>query len=153
MTMTRRASLAASLVVPALLAVAALRSGAADETPTAAAARASGTDKGRYYEMRIYTAAPGKMDALHKRFRDHTLKLFEKHGIRNVGYWTGTGKNEGKLYFIISYPTEQSREKHWNAFANDPDWQKAKKASEESGALVAGVEQVFMHPTDYSPVK
>jgi hypothetical protein len=153
MTMTRRASLAASLVVPALLAVAALRSGAADEKPTPAAARSDGSDKGRYYEMRIYTAAPGKMDALHKRFRDHTLKLFEKHGIRNVGYWTGTGKNEGKLYFIISYPSEQSREKHWNAFANDPDWQKAKKASEESGALVAGVEQVFMNPTDYSPVK
>src|SRR5688572_33310913 len=101
MTMTRRASLAAALVVAALLAISALRSGAADEKPTPAAARSQGGDKGRYFEMRIYTAAPGKMDALHKRFRDHTLKLFEKHGIKNVGYWTGTGKNEGKLYFKI----------------------------------------------------
>lgn len=153
MTMTRRASFASVLIVPALLAVAALRTGAADEKPTPAAARAQGSDKGRYYEMRIYTAAPGKMDALHKRFRDHTMRLFEKHGIKNVGYWTGTAKNEGKLYFIISYPTEQSRDKHWNAFAQDPDWQKAMKASEENGKLVAGVEQVFMNPTDYSPTK
>jgi hypothetical protein len=151
MTMTRRASLAAALIV--LLGVAALRSGAADEKPTPAAARGERSDKGRYYEMRIYTAAPGKMDALHKRFRDHTLRLFEKHGIKNVGYWTGTGKNEGKLYFIISYPGEQSRDKHWNAFFNDPDWQKAMKESERDGKLVAGVEQVFMNPTDYSPLK
>ena len=153
MTMTRRAAFAALLVVPALLTVATLRSGAADEKANPAAARASGSDKGRYYEMRIYTAAPGKMDALHKRFRDHTLKLFEKHGIKNVGYWTGTGKNEGKLYFIISYPSEQSRDKHWNAFAQDPEWEKAKRASEEGGKLVEGVEQVFMNPTDYSPIK
>ena len=153
MTMTRRASFAAVVVIPALLAVVALRSGAADESPTPAAARAEGSDKGRYHEMRIYTAAPGKMDALHKRFRDHTMRLFEKHGIKNVGYWTGTGKNEGKLYFIISYPNEQSREKHWSAFAQDPDWVKAKTASEENGKLVEAVDQVFMNPTDYSPVK
>ena len=155
MTMTRRASFAAALVVPALLAVAALRSGAAPEEDKSApaAARASGADKSRYYEMRIYTAAPGKMDALHKRFRDHTLALFEKHGIKNVGYWTGTGKNEGKLYFIISYPDAQSRDKHWNAFFNSPEWQKAMKESEKDGKLVAGAEQVFMNPTDYSPIK
>jgi len=153
MTMTRRASLAACVVVPALLAVAALRSGAADEKPTPAAARAEGGDKGRYFEMRIYTPAPGKADALNKRFRDHTTKLFEKHSIKNVGYWTGTGKNEGKLYYIISYPDAPSRDKHWNAFFSDPDWQKVMKESEKDGKLVAGVEQVFMNATDYSPIK
>jgi hypothetical protein len=90
---------------------------------------------------------------MNKRFRDHTTKLFEKHGIRNVGYWTGSGKNEGKLYYIISYPDAQSRDKHWNAFFADPDWQKVMKESEKDGKLVAGVEQVFMNATDYSPIK
>jgi hypothetical protein len=110
--------------------------------------------KGKYFEMRIYTAAAGKMDALHARFRDHTLKLFKKHGIESVAYWTAVDeKNVGKLVFVIAYPDQPSRDKLWNAFAQDPEWLKAKDASEKDGKLVDKVEQIFMTGTDYSPVK
>lgn len=122
--------------------------------PAARPAVAADAPKGKYYEMRIYTAASGKMDALHARFRDHTLKLFKKHGIENVAYWTAVDeKNAGKLVFVIAYPDQASRDKLWNAFAQDPEWLKAKEASEKDGKLVDKVEQVFMSATDYSPVK
>lgn len=135
----------------ALIATAFVSMAMAAVTPTAAAAE---TPKGKYFEMRIYTAAAGKMDALHARFRDHTLKLFKKHGIENVAYWTAVDeKNAGKLVFVIAYPDQASRDKLWNAFAQDPEWLKAKEASEKEGKLVDKVEQVFMTATDYSPVK
>lgn len=110
---------------------------------------------GRYFEMRTYHAAPGKLDALHVRFRDHTLRLFKKHGIQSVGYWTPAveeGAN-GTLVFLLAYPSKEDREKRWNAFANDPEWKTAKAESEKDGPLVEKVEQVFMTPTDYSPMK
>ena len=117
-------------------------------------ARAAEPAKGKYFEMRIYTAAAGKMDALHARFRDHTLKLFKKHGIESVAYWTAVDeKNVGKLVFVIAYPDQASRDKLWNAFAQDPEWLKAKEESEKDGKLVDKVEQVFMLGTDYSPIK
>jgi hypothetical protein len=122
---------------------------AAEPAKAAAAAPA-----GKYFEMRIYTAAAGKMDALHARFRDHTLKLFEKHGIENVAYRTAVDeKNVGKLVFVIAYPDAGARDKLWNAFAQDPEWLKAKEESEKDGKLVDKVEQVFMSATDYSPLK
>ena len=115
---------------------------------------AADAPKGKYFEMRIYTAASGKMDALHARFRDHTLKLFKKHGIESVAYWTAVDeKNTGKLVFVIAYPDQASRDKLWNAFAQDPEWLKAKDESEKDGKLVDKVEQVFMTSTDYSPIK
>ena len=123
---------------------------AAAPPPSAAPAAPAG----KYFEMRIYTAAAGKMDALHARFRDHTLKLFKKHGIESVGYWVAVDeKNVGKLYFVIAYPDQASRDKLWNAFGKDPEWVKAKEASEVNGKLVDKVEQVFLSGTDYSPVK
>ena len=111
--------------------------------------------KGRYYEMRQYTANEGKMDALHARFRDHTNRLFTKHGIEMVGYWTvNSGEGAGKtLVFILAYPSKEEHEKRWNAFAQDPEWKKAKDESEKSGALVGKVVNFFMDPTDYSPAK
>ena len=155
MTMTRRASFAVVLIVPALLAVAALRSGAADEPSTPAAARAEGRDTGRYYEMRIYTAAPGKMDALHKRFRDHTLALFEKHGIKNVGYWTGVDEGQReKLYYVVAYPDRAAREQRLvNGIAKDPEFLKAVAESEKGGRLTSGIESILLAPTDYSPMR
>jgi hypothetical protein len=117
-------------------------------------ARAAEPAKGKYYEMRTYTAASGKMDALHARFRDHTLKLFKKHGIESVAYFTAVDeKNVGKLVFIIAYPDQASRDVRWNKFAQDPEWVKAKEESEKNGKLVDKVEQVFMTATDYSPLK
>jgi hypothetical protein len=106
---------------------------------------------GKVYEMRIYTAAEGKLDALHARFRDHTVKLFEKHGITNVGYWVPIDNKENKLIFLLSYPSREARAKSWKAFLADPDWQKASRESEKDGKLVTNVEQRFLVTTDYSP--
>jgi hypothetical protein len=105
----------------------------------------------RYYEMRTYYAATGKLEALESRFRDHTTKLFEKHGMTNVGYWTPTPNPDNKLIYILSYPSKEAREKSWKAFSSDPDWQKAFKESESKGRLVTKVETVYMTATDYSP--
>ena len=105
----------------------------------------------RLYEMRTYYAAPGKLDALQARFRDHTIKLFEKHGMTNVGYWTPINNQENKLVYILSYPNLEAREKSWKAFLADPEWKEAQKASEANGALVAKSVKVFLAPTDYSP--
>jgi hypothetical protein len=113
---------------------------------------ASAADKEqRVYEMRTYYAAPGKLDALHARFRDHTVKLFEKHGITNVGYWVPIDNKDNKLIFLLSYPSREAREKSWKAFIADPDWQKAQKESEKDGKLVQRAENPFLVPTDYSP--
>lgn len=109
----------------------------------------------RFFEMRTYYANPGKIQALHARFRDHTCKLFEKHGITNIGYWQqSSGDNaENTLVYILAYPSEEARKKSWDEFANDPEWKKAKADSEKDGVLVAKVESKFMKPTDYSAIK
>jgi len=105
----------------------------------------------RCFELRIYTAADGKLDDLHKRFREHTCKLFEKHGMTNIGYWVPLENSENKLYYILGYPSRADREKSWKDFMADPDWQAAYKASETNGKLVTSFETKFLHETDYSP--
>jgi hypothetical protein len=124
---------------------------AADEKPVAGA---PGT---RFFEMRKYTAAPGKLDALLARFRDHTNALFEKHGITIIGYWVPTDGERSKdtLIYILAYPSREAREKSWKDFQADPDWQAARKESEKDGPLLikAGVESTYMSPTDFSPIK
>lgn len=114
-----------------------------------------GPAKERFFEMREYTANPGKMDALHKRFKDHTNKLFVKHGMELVGYWVvATGEQAGqKLVFVLAYPSKEAREKSWEEFQKDPDWIKAKAESEKEGPLVAKAVSTYMTPTDYSPIK
>ncbi len=111
--------------------------------------------KERYFEMRTYIANPGKMAALHARFRDHTNKLFVKHGMELVGYWTPTtGENaDHTLVYILAYPDKEARDKSWKAFVDDPDWKKAKAESEKDGVLVQKVIPQFLKPTDYSPIK
>jgi hypothetical protein len=103
------------------------------------------------YEMRIYYAAEGKLDALHARFRNHTVKLFEKHGMINIGYWTPVDNPNRKLIYILAYPSREAREKSWKAFMSDPEWQKAFKESEKDGRLVEKVESYFLTATDFSP--
>jgi hypothetical protein len=105
----------------------------------------------RCFEMRVYYAAPGKLDELHKRFRDHTTKLFIKHGMTNLGYWTPGENPESKLVYVLAYPNREARDASWKAFMTDPDWKAAQKASEVNGKLVAKVESSFMNATDYSP--
>src|SRR6516164_965735 len=105
----------------------------------------------RLFEMRTYYAAPGKLDALHARFRDHTLKLFEKHGMTNIGYWVPTDNADNKLIYVLAFPDRDVREKAFKSFGADPDWQKAFKDSEKDGKLVTKIENVFLTATDYSP--
>lgn len=113
-----------------------------------AAAEAADT---RCYEMRIYYATPGKLDALNTRFREHTCKLFEKHGMVNIGYWLPMTNTENKLVYLLAYPSREAREKSWKAFSADPDWRTAAKESEKDGKLVTKADSIFLAATDFSP--
>ena len=105
------------------------------------------------FEMRTYTTNDGKLDALHARFRDHTMKLFEKHGIENVGYWVPTKGEESKntLIYVIKHKSRDAANESWQAFMKDEAWQAAYKASIADGRLVKEVKSVYMNATDYSP--
>ena len=105
----------------------------------------------RVFEMRTYYAAPGKLDDLHKRFREHTTALFTKHGMTNLGYWTPVENPDTKLVYVLAYPSREARDASWKAFMADPDWKKAQAESEVNGKLVAKVEQLFMTATDFAP--
>ncbi len=105
------------------------------------------------YELRIYTAEKGKLDALNARFRDHTLKLFEKHGMTNIGYWVPVKNDENKLYYVIAHKDKAARDKSFADFGKDPAWQAAFKESQKDGSLTTrnGIEAIFLTATDYSP--
>jgi hypothetical protein len=105
----------------------------------------------RFFEMRTYYAAPGKLDDLLARFRDHTLKIFDKHGMANIGYWLPETNSENKLIYLLAFPNREARESSWKAFFADPEWQAVAKESERQGKLVGKVESVFLQPTDFSP--
>lgn len=107
------------------------------------------------YELRTYTALPGRLDALNARFRNHTIKLFEKHGMKNIGYWVPQDdpKKSNTLIYIVSHKSREAAKKSWDAFRADPDWIKARDASEKDGKIVDKVESVFMDPVDYSKLK
>jgi hypothetical protein len=110
---------------------------------------------GRVFELRTYYPAPGKMKALHDRFRDHTNKLFEKHGMTIIGFWVplDAREAEGKLVYLLAFPSKDAAAKSWEDFRKDPEWNKARTASEVNGKLVDRVESHFLKATDYSPIK
>ncbi len=103
------------------------------------------------YEMRTYTAHEGKLDNLLARFREHTCKLFEKHGMTNVGYFVPTADNNNQLVYFLSYPSRDARDVSWAAFLNDADWKAVYQKSRSDGPLVKAVDSKFMVTTDYSP--
>ncbi|MES2789811.1 MAG: NIPSNAP family protein [Planctomycetota bacterium] len=109
----------------------------------------------RVYEARTYIAAPGKLAELNARFRDHTLKFFEKHGMKNVIYLTPTDapQSNNTLVYLISHESREQADKNWAAFKKDPEWLAAAKKSEENGKLVAAVKSEYFVATDYSPIK
>lgn len=109
----------------------------------------------RVFEMRTYTTHPGRLDALHSRFRDHTNYIFVKHGMSLIGYWTPADgpEAENTLVYILAYPSMAAREASWKAFREDPAWKSAQAASEADGKIVSKVESVFLNPTDYSPIR
>lgn len=108
---------------------------------------------GPVYELRTYTATPGKLDALLARFRDHTVKLFEKHGIVNVGYWVPTDAKDGsadKLVYLLAHRSREAAKTSFAAFLADPAWKAAQTKSEAGGPIVAKIDSVFLTPTDYT---
>lgn len=109
------------------------------------------------YELRIYTAAEGKADALDARFRDHTISLFNKHGMKPIGFWhvaTPDGAaRDPRLFYLMGYKDRAERDASWRAFAQDPQWQAVYAESQKDGSLTApgGIESIFLNATDYSP--
>ncbi len=102
-------------------------------------------------EKRVYEAMPGKLPDLHNRFSNHTMGLFEKHGIENVAYWTEDVGTSNRLVYLLGYPDLAAREKGWASFGADPEWQKARMKSEENGPLVRVSKHSILRLTDYSP--
>lgn len=121
-------------------------------TPSEAATAAA---KNRVYELRTYYTNEGKLPDLQARFRNHTMKLFEKHGMKNVGYWTpqDAPASANTLIYIISHESRDAAKKSWAAFVADPEWKKVRDASEANGKIVSKVESVYMDATDYSQMK
>jgi hypothetical protein len=109
----------------------------------------------RVYELRTYHCAPGKLNDLLARFRDHTMTIFERHGIKNVAYWIPTDEpaKDNTLVYIISHESREQAKKNWDEFRADPEWKKVQSASEANGKLVEKVDSVFMAPADFSPMK
>jgi hypothetical protein len=109
----------------------------------------------RVFELRTYYAAPGKMEALHARFRDHTRKLFKKHNMTIIGFWSPTDADQAKrqLVYLLAFPSQEAAAKSWKDFQADPEWKAVKEASEKDGKLVERIESVYLKPTDYSALK
>ncbi|KYP15252.1 NIPSNAP family protein [Flavihumibacter sp. CACIAM 22H1] len=105
----------------------------------------------RCFELRIYYCHPGRLDALMERFTNHTTRLFEKHGMQNIGYWLPVNNTENALYYVLAYPSKEAREASWKAFSEDSTWKGVQRRSEESGKIVARVRSIFMEATGYSP--
>jgi hypothetical protein len=106
------------------------------------------------YELRVYHCVPGRLPALLKRFETITLKIWEKHGIKQAGFWTTLiGGSNQDLHYLLAWESLADREKKWNAFFSDPEWQKARAETEKDGAIVASVENHILQPTSFSSVK
>jgi hypothetical protein len=106
------------------------------------------------FELRVYHTHPGKMPDLLARFKNHTTKIFERHGMINLGYWLPVEqKNGDKLYYILKHRTRLAADASWKAFSTDPEWIKVRAESEANGPIVAGVESTFLTATDFSSIK
>ncbi|MGV3486624.1 MAG: NIPSNAP family protein [Planctomycetaceae bacterium] len=122
------------------------------------AAEGDSKDAGKLYELRFYTTHPGKLPDLHARFRDHTMKLFEKHGMENVIYWTvkkgikeDGGDVDNMLVYIIAHKDEAAKDASWKAFLNDPEWKAVAANSEKNGKILAKPPRaILMRETDFS---
>jgi hypothetical protein len=123
--------------------------------PTAVQGENDKKAENRVFEARTYIAPPGKLADLNTRFRDHTTRLFEKHGMKNIIYLTpiDAEKSKNTLVYLIAHESREQADKNWAAFRKDPEWQAAAKKSEENGKLVEKATAEFFVPTDYSPIK
>jgi NIPSNAP len=106
----------------------------------------------RVFELRTYTTPEGKLDQLNARFRDHTRRIFDRHDMTSIGYWTPID-TPNTLVYILAHPSMDEAKKHWDAFRADPEWQKVKAATEAQGLTGIKVESRYLRPTDYSAIK
>ena len=109
----------------------------------------------KVYELRTYTAPEGKLADLHTRFRDHTLRIFQKHGMTNVIYLAPTDapRSQNTLVYLRAHESREAATKSWAAFAADPEWKKVSAESQVNGRIVEKVESIFLQATDYSPMR
>jgi len=106
------------------------------------------------YELRVYHCMPGRLPDLNKRFENITLKLWEKHGIRQVGFWTVlVGESNNDLYYLLEWKDLAERERLWSTFGTDPEWLKARAETEKNGPLLKHISNSFLTPTSYSKMK
>lgn len=110
-------------------------------------------DSDLVYELRVYHCYEGKLPDLLKRFREHTTTIFEKHGMKNVAYWTPMDEPQksNTLIYILAHPSREAAAANWKLFSADPEWQSVQKASEANGKIVEKVDSTFMTLTDFSP--
>jgi len=109
----------------------------------------------KVFELRTYEATPGNLDNLHARFRDHTIRIFRKHGMEIVGFWSPTSEEEkdDKLVYLLAHDSQEAANASWQAFGADPEWNRVAEESNRNGQILAGVERKFMIATDYSPMR
>lgn len=151
----RQPGLLASIVLLLLLTTVPAVAQTAPPGPTEAPSPSLVKD-GKCYEIRTYYAAPGKLEELHARFRNHTMKIFAKHKMEVVGFWGPTDQEKGAdntLVYVMAFPSRAARNASWAAFAADPEWRAVAAASEKNGKLTAKVESVILRATDYSPIR
>jgi len=115
----------------------------------------SAQEDGKVYELRIYTATPGNLDNLQARFRDHTIRIFNNHGMKIVGFWTPTSEEDADdtLIYVLEHASQEAANASWQAFGQDPEWKSVSDASNANGSILAGVERRYMKATDYSPLQ
>ncbi|MGX1930377.1 NIPSNAP family protein [Flagellimonas sp. 2504JD4-2] len=121
------------------------------EEPSAVVATDAAPATPQFFEMRTYYCHPDKLNNLLDRFNDHTMDLFKKHGMVNLGYWLPLDNHENKLVYLLGYQNKEDRDKSWEAFINDPEWKKVRKASIADGAIIDSIANRFLTYTDYSP--
>lgn len=109
----------------------------------------------KVFELRTYQATPGNLDNLHARFRDHTTRIFRKHGMEVVGYWSPTSEEErdDTLVYLLSHDNQDAADASWQAFIADPEWEAVAEESNRNGQILGGIERKYMVATDYSPMK
>jgi hypothetical protein len=135
-------ALPAATLLPALLWAASRQDNASSASAT-----------GGVYELRVYHAAPGKLADLEARFRDHTIKIFDRHGIKSVAYWTPLDEPEksNTLIYILQHPSREAAAANWKSFQDDPEWKSVHEKSEANGKLVDKIDSTFLALTDFSP--
>jgi hypothetical protein len=115
-------------------------------------AQAASPQESRVFELRTYTAADGKLDALHGRFREHAIAVFEKHGMTNVGYWVPPANDDNSVVFLLAYPSQAARKAAWSAVAADPEWLRIRTRTDGKGKLVDHIDELFLTPTADCPI-